>query len=149
MYLSGELFQCSRKGYFCVYFLSCEATREINQNNNTRVSTETVCQESTYIILFLTWNDKSINENKMTIFTHCPRVSLTQTSFCWWRHNPRLMTSQYRDNCDAITWMVISKSLDNSFIQGNIHRWSCKKLRLLQLLWLCKNKYKSCYDTIS
>ena len=30
MYLSEELFQRSREGYFGVYFPSCEATREIN-----------------------------------------------------------------------------------------------------------------------
>ena len=30
MYLSEELFQHWREGYFGVYFPSCEATREIN-----------------------------------------------------------------------------------------------------------------------
>ena len=30
MDLSEELFMCSRKGYFGVYFLSCEATSEVN-----------------------------------------------------------------------------------------------------------------------
>ena len=36
---------------------------------------------------------------------------------CWWRP----------DNCDMITWIVISNSLDIVFIQGNIHDRSCKK----------------------
>ena len=30
MYSSAELFQGSQEGYFGVYFLSCEAKREIN-----------------------------------------------------------------------------------------------------------------------
>ena len=30
MYSSDELFQRSRKGYFVVYFPSCEATRVLN-----------------------------------------------------------------------------------------------------------------------
>ena len=32
--------------------------------NNAQVSTETVRQESTYIVLFLTWHIESINEDK-------------------------------------------------------------------------------------
>ena len=55
MYLSDELFQCSREGYFCVY---------LNKHkNNTRVSTETVPQESTSIISFFTGQNESINDN--------------------------------------------------------------------------------------
>ena len=37
-----------------------------------------------------------------------------------------LMTSQWLENCDAITWKVISNLLDIDFIQGNIHRRSYK-----------------------
>ena len=50
MYSSDELFQRSREGYFGVYFPSFES--------------ETVRHESTYIILFLTRNNESINDNK-------------------------------------------------------------------------------------
>ena len=64
---------------------------------------------------------------KTTIFTHRPRVSLARFSFCWWRHNRLLMTSQWPDNCDTITWIVISNSLDIEFIYGDIHGRSCKK----------------------
>ena len=60
-----------------------------------------------------------------TIFTHRSRVSLAQFSFCWWHHNWLLMRSQWPDNCDAITWIVISNSLDIDFIHGNIHDRSC------------------------
>ena len=64
---------------------------------------------------------------KTTIFTHHPRVSLARFSFCWWRHNQLLMTSQWPDNCDAISWILISNSLDIDFIHGDIHDRSCKK----------------------
>ena len=64
---------------------------------------------------------------KTTIFTNCPRVSLARFSFCWWRHNWLLMTSQWPDNCDAIKWIMISNSLDIDFIHSDIHGQSCKK----------------------
>ena len=38
------------------------------------------------------------------------------------------MTSQWPDNCDAITRIVIFNSLDIDFIHGDIHGRSCKKL---------------------
>ena len=62
MYSSEELFQRSREGYFGVYFPSCEATSEIN----TKITHEweTVRHESTYIILFLTRHNQSINDDK-------------------------------------------------------------------------------------
>ena len=80
--------------------------------NNTRVSAEKVRHESTYIILFLTRHNESINEYKTTSFTHRPRVSHARFSFCWWRHNRLLMAPKCPDNCDAITLIVISNSLD-------------------------------------
>ena len=95
--------------------------------NNTRVSDKTVRLESTYIILFLTRHNESINDDEKTMFTHRPRVSLAQFSFCWWRHHRLLMTSQWPDNCDAVTWIMISTSLDIDFINGDIHDRSCKK----------------------
>ena len=66
MHSSDELFQRSREGYFGVYF----------------PSVETVRHESTYIILFLTRHNESINEDKNTIFTRRLRVSLARLSFC-------------------------------------------------------------------
>ena len=54
----------------------------------------------------------NIMNKKMTIktmiFTHHPRVSLARFLFCWWRHNRLLMTSQWPNNCGAMTWIVIS-----------------------------------------
>ena len=64
---------------------------------------------------------------KMMIFTQRPCVSLPWFTFCWWHHSGLLMTSQWPDNYDAITWIVISNLLDIDFILGNIHGWSCKK----------------------
>ena len=63
---------------------------------------------------------------KTMIFTHRPRVLLARFTFCWWRQNRLLMTSQWQDNCDAITWTVISNSFDIDFIHGDIHDRSCK-----------------------
>ena len=56
MHSSDELFQRSQEGYLGVYFPSCK--------NNTRVNAETIIPESTYIILFLTWHDKSTDDDK-------------------------------------------------------------------------------------
>ena len=128
MYSSDELFQHSREGYFGVYFPSCEATREINikitlvwvqKQLDTRIHT---------LFYFLHDINNPYMMIKTTIFTHRPHVSLTLFSFCWWCHNPLLMTSQWPDNCDAITWIVISNSLDIDFIHRDIHSRSCKKV---------------------
>ena len=95
--------------------------------NNPRVSAETVRDESTYIILFLARHKVSINDDKTTIFTHRPLVSLPRSSFCWWRHNRLLMTWQQRNNCDVVTWIMLSDSLDIDFSRDDIHGRSCKK----------------------
>ena len=60
MYSSDELFQRPREGYFGVYFSSCEATME----TKTKITLETVRHESTQIILFLTRNNESINDDE-------------------------------------------------------------------------------------
>ena len=57
---------------------------------------------------------------KTMIFTHQPCVPLARFTFCWWRHNRLLMKSQWPDNCDTITWIVISNSLDIDFINRAI-----------------------------
>ena len=64
---------------------------------------------------------------KMTIFTHRPHVSRIWFLSWWWHHNQLLMMSQWPDNCGAITFTMISNSLDIYFIHGNIHGLSCKK----------------------
>ena len=82
MYLSDELFQCSREIYFCCLFSELRNDEGNKHQNNTRVSAETVRHKSTYIILFLTRHSDSINDDKTTIFTHRPRVSLARFPFC-------------------------------------------------------------------
>ena len=120
----------SREGYFGVYFPSCAATREIN----TKITLEWACKQFVTrvhtLLYFLHDITNTWTTIKTKIFTHRPRGSLAQSTFCWWRHNRVLMTSQWPDNCDAITWIVISNSLDIDFIHGDIHGRSCKKLRI-------------------
>ena len=72
---------------------------------------------------------------KTTIFTHRLRISLARLTFCWWRPGWLLMTSQWPDNCDTITWKDISNSLDIDFIHGNIHGWSCVKPKLITAIY--------------
>ena len=64
MYSSDELFQGSREGYFWCLFPELRSNEGNKHQNNTRVSAETVRQESTYIILFLTRPNESINYDK-------------------------------------------------------------------------------------
>ena len=47
MYSSSELFQLSWEGYFGL--ISLQGNKGNKHQNNTRVSTETVCHKSTYI----------------------------------------------------------------------------------------------------
>ena len=126
MYSSDESFQRSRVGYFGVFFPSCEATREIN----TKITPEWAQKRFVTIVHTLFYFLHHITNPWMTIntksFTHRPRDSLARFSFCWWRHNRLLMTSQWPDNCDAITWIMISDSLDIDFIHGDIHGRLCK-----------------------
>ena len=57
---------------------------------------------------------------KTTVFTHHPRVLLARFSFCWWRNNRLLMTSQWQEK-----WGAIFNSLNINFIHSDIHRWLC------------------------
>ena len=82
---------------------------------------------STYIILFLTWHNESINNDKNDdLYTSSP--CLTCSVFV-----PLMTSKSIADDvtmvrqCDAITWKVISNSLDINFIYGDIHGRSCKK----------------------
>ena len=69
---------------------------------------------------------------KRAIFTHRSLVSLVRFTFCWWCHNQMPMTSQWPDNCDAITWIVISNSL---LAIDFIHDRSWKKKYFLTRIW--------------
>ena len=97
---------CARGLFWCL-FPELRSKVGNKHQNNTRVSAWTVRHEITYNTLFLTRHNESIN--------YYSRISLAQFSFWWWRHNRLLMTSQWPDKCDAITWIVISNSIDILF----------------------------------
>ena len=125
--LEWRIVSALTRGLFWCLFPELRSNEGNKYQNNPRVSAETVRHESTYIILFLTRHNESINDYKNDEFYTSSRVALARFSFCWWRHNRLLMTSQWPGNCDAITWIVISNSLDIDFIHGDIHGRSCKK----------------------
>ena len=129
IYLSNELFQYSQEGYFGIYFLSCEVRREIN----TKITLEWAPKQfvmRVHTLLYILHNIVHPQMTiKRTIIAHRPRVSLIRVLFSWWRHNRLLITSQWPDNCDAITSIMISNSWDIDFIHGYIHGRLCKKTR--------------------
>ena len=114
------------RGLFWCLFPELRSNEGNKHENDTRVSAETVRHESTYLIVFHTRHNDSINDDKTTIFTPRTHVSHARFLFCWWRHNLFLMTLQWTHICDAITWLVMSNSLDIDFINGDIHGRSCK-----------------------
>ena len=132
MYTSDEPFQRSREGYFGVYFPSCEATRGINTKITLEWAQKRFVTRVHTLFYFLHDKTNPYMTIRTTSFTYRPRVSLTRFSFCWLCHNLLLMTSQWPDSCDAITWIVISNSLDIDFIHGDIHDRSCKNIQ-----WVC------------
>ena len=67
------------RGLFLCLFPELRSNEENKYKHNTRVSTETVRHESTYIILFLTRHNESIYDDKKTICTHHPLA---------WRQTP-------------------------------------------------------------
>ena len=73
------------------------------------------CAHERVIWVFSHEGDKYQNNTR-------PRVSLarfTWSTFCGWRHSRLWMTSQWSDNCEAITWIMVSNLLDIAFIHGN------------------------------
>ena len=63
----------------------------------------------------------------MLLHLDCLRSMMTSQLIvqCWRRCH------KWPDNCDARRWKVISNSLDNDFIQGNIHDRSFKRRRYI------------------
>ena len=142
MYASDELIEHSWEGYFGVYFPICEATKEINTKITLEWEQNQFVMRVHALINFLLDIMNPQMMIKMTILTHCPHVSLTRFSFCWWHHNQLLMTSQWPDNCDVIMWIMIPNSLDIDFIHADIHGHSCKNKGFIKVvlamleLWL-------------
>ena len=72
MYSSDELLQRSQVLFWCL-FPSLLCNEGNKHQNNTRVSAETVRHESTYIILYLTRHNESINDSKNDdVYTSSP-----------------------------------------------------------------------------
>ena len=80
---------------------------------------------------------------KTMISAHHLHVSLARFTFCWWRQ--LLMMSQWPDNCDTITWKVISNSLDINFIFGDIHG-RVRKIYITYSTVMAKVKHKSNFE---
>ena len=102
MYSSDELFQRSRECYFGVYLFPELRSNEGNKHqNNIWVSAETVRYESTYIILFLTWYNESITDDKNDIVPVSHLVGFRSaddvTVICWWRHNDLTIVARSRE----------------------------------------------------
>ena len=77
--LKWRIFSVLTRGLFLCLFPKLGSNEGNKHKNNTQVGTETVRHESTYIILFLTQHNESINDDKTTTFTHRPHVSLAQS----------------------------------------------------------------------
>ena len=131
MYLSDELFQRSRGGYFGANFRSCDATREINTKITLEWTQKQFVMWVHAFILFLTQNNKSINDDKNDDL-YTSSLCLTRSIFIL------LMTSQsiaedvtrtkqlWHDHMNSI-----SNSLEINFIHGYIHGRSCENLLYL------------------
>ena len=91
-----------------------------NEGNKHQITLEWAHKQFVTRVHTLFYFLHDITNPKMTlktrIFTNHPRVLLARFTLCWWRHNRLLMTSQWPDNCDAITWIVISYSLKINFL---------------------------------
>ena len=120
-------FERRQMGLFWFYFPSCVAKREIDiKITLERAQKQFVTRVHTLFILHTQHNVSINDDNSDDLCTSSPCLTHSN-SFCWWRHNRLPMTSQWPDNCGAITWIMISNSLDIDFTWGDIHDRSCKK----------------------
>ena len=78
----------------------------------------------TYIILVPTRQSESKNDDK-TDDVHTSNPCLIRSVYIL------VMTSQWPNICDAITWIVISNPLDIDFLHGDIHGQVFKKKRVI------------------
>ena len=127
MYSSGVLFMCWREGYVGIYFLGCEASREMNTKINLAWGHNS--HENTYIIIFLTWLNESTNDDK----NNDAHASLTLTLPKVYEHPPSpcltfyilLMKSQSIAN-DSITTLRDAKCLTRA----------CENWYLTHYIWI-------------
>ena len=135
-----------KRGLFWCLFPELRSNEGNKHQNNARVSPQTVHQRVHTLFYFLHDITNAEITIKTTIFTHRPRISLAQFSLLITSQSiADLMTSQWPDKCDAITWIVISNSLDIDFIHGDIHGRSCKKTHIhFDIMLLIYNRQMPC-----
>ena len=94
------------RGLFLCLFPELWIDEGNKHKNNIRVITETVRRESTYIILFLTRHNASINDDKKDDRPlHIVPVSHSRgilsaddvTIDCWWHHNNETIVTRSRE----------------------------------------------------
>ena len=130
---------CGRRLRYCLlmYVLEWWTVSVLKRNffinnkhkNNTQASTNNSSWECIhYLISYTTWKIRKwwqkwrslhiVPVSHLLILRSADDVTID----CWWHHNNW-------DNCDSITWIVISNLLDIDidFIHDDIHGWLCKK----------------------
>ena len=116
------------RGLFWCLFPELRSNEGNKYQNNTRMSTETICHESIYIILFLTRHNESINDYKNDeLYTWSP--CLTGSVFVLFLTSQSI--ADHVTMTRQITWIMISNWLDIDFIHGNIIGQSCEKRHYL------------------
>ena len=119
--LSWRTVSAPTRGLFWYLFPKLQSNKGNKHQNNTQVSAETVCHESTYNILFLTWHNESINDDKNDdLYTSSP--CLTCSVFVL------LMTSQSFPDDITITrqlWCDHMNS-DMKWVRYQFYSWRYK-----------------------
>ena len=90
---------------FCRLFPELRSNDGNKHEHNTQVGTETVRHESTYIILFLTRYEESINDDENDdLYISSPFYHLLSfcsanevTPNCWWRHYDQTIVTFSRE----------------------------------------------------
>ena len=91
----------TRMLFWCL-FPQLRSNEGNKHQNNTPVSAETVRHESTYIILFLTRHNESINEDQNgDLYTSSQCLSFRSADDvsidCWWRYNDQTIVTRLRE----------------------------------------------------
>ena len=130
---------CSQEYCFSVYFPNCTSTREINTKITLKRAHKHLVMR-VYNTLFLTRHNKSINDVKKRWSSHMIPVScsvyvLLMTLY----YNRLLMMSQWPDNCDVSTCIIISQWYSRSVMEeiqcsSLGHRWYTSVSKVLKAL---------------
>ena len=110
------------RGLFWCLYPELRSNEGNKYQNYTRVSAETVRTRVHTLSYFLRDIHKLRCKRRSSHIVHVSHLLGFRPA-----DDELLVTSQWPDNYDAITWMVISNSLIVDFIHGDIHGRSCKK----------------------